>query len=202
MPTGYTAELCEKDVPFERFVMTCARAMGACVTMRESGLDVPIPRKLEPSDYHREHIEMAKTQLARLRSMTLNEAKAEAKKQYEIAMAEDERVIQERMKTRGRLLAMRAKVADWCPPTSEHEGLKEFMIQQLDETIRYDGAPWTPQAKLLSGEEWLENQLKSVERTLAYHADEYRKEVERTNERNQWIEDLRNSLGLAHQRRT
>ncbi|KKK60691.1 hypothetical protein LCGC14_3021870, partial [marine sediment metagenome] len=31
MPTGYTA--CIKDgISFEKFVMQCARAMGACVT--------------------------------------------------------------------------------------------------------------------------------------------------------------------------
>jgi hypothetical protein len=41
MPTGYTAAIGE-GIEFDKFVMQCARAMGACVMMR----DEPIGPKL------------------------------------------------------------------------------------------------------------------------------------------------------------
>lgn len=68
MPTGYTADL-TLDTPFERFAMRCARAMGACVMMRDDPMDAPIPDKWEPDDYYRKRLEDAKAKLAAAEEM-------------------------------------------------------------------------------------------------------------------------------------
>jgi len=44
MPTGYTAEIYEgeKEVTFEKFALTCARAFGACITIRDEPMSASI----------------------------------------------------------------------------------------------------------------------------------------------------------------
>lgn len=46
MPTGYTADLMEKGMEFKPFVLQCARAFGALITMRDDSLDAPSPKSL------------------------------------------------------------------------------------------------------------------------------------------------------------
>ena len=36
MPSGYTSRSCEGEQPFEKFVLQCARAFGACVMQRDA----------------------------------------------------------------------------------------------------------------------------------------------------------------------
>lgn len=50
MPTGYTADI-KDGISFETYAMNCARAFGACVSLRDkpSGGKV-IPDAFEPSD--------------------------------------------------------------------------------------------------------------------------------------------------------
>lgn len=47
----------------------------------------------------------------------------------------------------------------WQPPTDDHMGLKEFMIQQIEESIKFDCASYAEDRvsmiRLLSGDEWL-----------------------------------------------
>ena len=53
---------------FKSFAMTCARAMGACVTIRDEPFDAPIPT-IKPSDYNAkaklEAIELGQSTIAR-----------------------------------------------------------------------------------------------------------------------------------------
>ncbi len=46
----------------------------------------------------------------------------------------------------------------------------------------------------VSGVIWLEEQKAKATKDLAYHTDERRKEIERTESRNRWLSDLRVSL--------
>jgi len=50
MPTGYTLDLYDgKNITFKEFVMKCAGAFGALISMKDESLDAPIPEHLEPS---------------------------------------------------------------------------------------------------------------------------------------------------------
>lgn len=46
MPTGCTAKLHEDDQSFRDFALTCARAFGATIAMREEPLDAPPSERL------------------------------------------------------------------------------------------------------------------------------------------------------------
>jgi len=53
MPTGYTYPVVEgKITEFSDFALSCARAFGALITMRDDPHDTPIPETFEPSDYN------------------------------------------------------------------------------------------------------------------------------------------------------
>jgi hypothetical protein len=59
MPTGYTADI-KNGISFKTFAMNCARAFGACVTLRdEPGGGDKIPEAFEASTYHAQQVEKA-----------------------------------------------------------------------------------------------------------------------------------------------
>jgi hypothetical protein len=195
MPTGYTAAVCDgKVTDFNTFAMRCARNFGALVLMREEAFDAPIP-EFQPSAYNIEGLKKAQAELAAVMAMSPAECDQAAEEDYRKALSDRQRYEGECKVIRDRLQAMRAKVADWEPPTSEHVGLKEFMIQQLDETVSFDGTPYhSDSPKRMSAKEWMAKQVNELTRTLAYHTEENRKEIERTNGRNTWVAQLRASL--------
>jgi hypothetical protein len=92
---------------------------------------------------------------------------------------------------------MRSKVADWQPPRTDHQGLKDFMIEQLDQTISFDGKPgdfYLEKAVRVSGAQWRSDKLQEITRSIEYHTKEQKSEVERVATRNKWVADLRKSL--------
>jgi hypothetical protein len=68
MPTGYTAAI-KDGISFQQFAMACARAFGALVMMRDEPSSAPIP-DFQPSNFHVEHLELARAELARLQALT------------------------------------------------------------------------------------------------------------------------------------
>lgn len=194
MPTGYTAELCEKDVPFEKFALDCARAFGALILMRDEPKDAKIPDKFEPNDYNAKALAKAKKELSALKAMTLDVAKQSAADEHRKAVREYDKHVSEVKATANRLHAMRSKVADWTPPSPDHQGLKDFMIEQIDTTLKHDGRVWRDVPVLMSGKAWLESNIEAAERSVQYHMEEARKEVERAEGRTLWVKQLRASL--------
>ena len=92
------------------------------------------------------------------------------------------------------------KVEVWEVPTPDHVKLKEFCINQLNESMEYgftdeDLDKYYPlEIAKPSIEEWLEINIGKCEKEIEYHTKEWEKEVERTNERNNWINQLKDSL--------
>lgn len=197
MPTGYTEELYKKEIPLEKFIMTCARACGPCISMRDMSLSAKIPEKFEVNDYHQKESEKANATIERLSAMTTQECEAAAEKEYKNAKAMNEKAKIEREELRDRLMVMRAKVADWKPPTKDHEGLKKFMIGQLDDAIKYDATPWDIEIKKRTAAAWRSESLAEARDEQKYHATEYKKEVENVAFSNKWIAELRANLGIG-----
>lgn len=89
--------------------------------------------------------------------------------------------------------AMIAQVEAWA---TKAEGIRDFMLQQLRESIEWDCSDRHEREapERLTGEVWRAAKLKRASRDLGYHENERAKEIERTNERNRWLADLRASL--------
>jgi len=194
MPTGYTLDLYDgKDLTFEEFALKCARAFGALISMRDKLIDAPIPEKFEPSDYHLKELEKAKKRLEEIKGWDEEKAEQEAERAYKEALKKREETIKKNELIRKRYEDMLLEVQKWKPPTPDHEGLKKFMIQQLEESIEFDCfIPEMPQ--YLSGEEFREQQIKKALNDIEYHGKEYVEEVNRVYEKNKWLFLLRESL--------
>ena len=196
MPTGYTADLHDgKPQTFKQFVIQCARNFGACIEMRDEPWDKPIPDAFPYNDYHDKQLERAREELADAESMTLAQAEARAMDDYDRAVKAHRDGIDRCNAIRERYTNMLDQVNRWNPPTPEHQGLKDFMIQQLTESIGWDckiypeGFPEKQTAK-----KWLDELIERRRRDVAYHMEGAAKERARVDGNNRWVKDLRKSL--------
>jgi len=198
MSTGYTNDI-KKGISFEEFAITCARAFGACVSLKDNSLDTPIPKKFEPSKYHLKQIEEIKKQIIILNKMNIKIANKKANDEYlkEIKRCDD--MVIDNTNLLQKYQEMLKKVIAWKPPTKNHFELKEFMKKQIDDSIDFDCDISYYENKKnkinkLNGEQWKEEQLKLLNSNLKYHTEEYKKEVERAKNNTKWIVQLRKSL--------
>jgi len=196
MPTGYTAGI-EKGISFNKFVTGCARAFGACITMRDDSSNTKIPESFKPSDYHVKALKKASADLKLLQSMTTAATEKEAEKDFKIEVKERQKSIEKNNKLLSKYQDMLQKVNRWQPPTPKHVGLKDFMAKQISESIDWDcdnGYYADNPSKRLSGHEWLSKEVSKALRDISYHETENQKEIERSNGRTDWVQQLRESL--------
>lgn len=198
MPTGYTHNVGEgKLTEFPAFAMQCARAFGAMISMRDDPADAPIPDSFEASDYYGDRIVERQAELDRLRTMSPAEIAAAAAEALEDARATHEGYIAERRQTRARYEAMLAKVLEWEPPTPDHIGLKDFMSDQLRQSIDFDCSEkylTPPHPAEYTPAKWHERAAAEAARSLAYSISSQADERRRAEERTAWVKALRASL--------
>lgn len=196
MPTGYTAFIEDGKITTAKdFLMLCARAFDATVEMREEPLSKPIPEKLEPSDYHTKSLESARKRLEQLRVMTEDEIGAEIESEHTRRVEEKRKSQEKNRELKSRYMEILRDVTSWTPPTSEHEGLKKFAVEQIEMCL--PETSWGMSESLPEKEtpaQWTERNLASCLRDIEYHEKEERKEAERCDKRNKWLRDLRESL--------
>jgi hypothetical protein len=198
MPTGYTADI-KNGITFEKFVMNCARAFGACLPMRDDPQGTTIPDKFEPSDYHPERLKEIHSELNKIDEITEKEAETFAQQEYENEIERCRKYIEEYNKLEDQYRTMLSKVKAWQPPTEDHIELKKFMIEQINSSIKFDCSTKyyikkLEEIKPLTGIKWLDKERKILLKDLDYHSREWTKEKERINGRNEWVKQLRESL--------
>jgi len=194
MPTGYTHDI-PTGITFRQFALNCARAFGANVTMRDEPSDKPI-EVYEPSDYHAKQVETATAEMIRLKALDVEAITSERDAEYQSSMESWNQGKANEEKQEASYRAMLAQVDVWTPPTSEHNGIKKFMVEQITESIRFDCSGdyfKTPPAKH-DPMTWWANKIAKTQRDIEYHSDENDKEIKRTNERNAWNAALIESL--------
>jgi hypothetical protein len=193
MPTGYTAAVSDgKITELKDFIWQCARAMGALVMMRDEPSDAPIPEKFEPSPYYKDKFDEAKKELDELLAMAPGDLSAAAIADFDERVQSWRQSEQRKLNQIERYRAMIAKVEAWKPPSCDHVGLKDFMLQQLSESIRFDtDFKPAPEPKPTTGEEWRAKRLKELTWGADYYAKNHAREVERVNSRNEWLAQLR-----------
>jgi hypothetical protein len=197
MPTGYTHAVADGTVTdFSTFALRCARGMGALILMRDDPMDAPIPESFEPSDFYAKALTDARERLAWLESIAAaggETVEADAANTKALAAWETRRA--ERRASGDNYRAMLTKALAWTPPTLDHVGLKDLMVQQLQESLKWDcNDTYDEQPALLTGAEWLATETSRTTRNIARYEEEVAKEVERTASRNKWLADLRVSL--------
>lgn len=194
MPTGYTAAI-KDGISFEQFATSCARAFGALVMMRDEPGNAPIPDRFEPSDFYQKNMESKRAELDRLMAFTTTDIEREAEAEYQAELAEHERCLRDASNLREAYEAMLAKAKAWTPPTSEHVGLRDFMVEQITQSISLDcDTSYYKAPERIVPAQWIADKIADARESLARYENEHRKEVELTEVRNQWLRALRDSL--------
>jgi hypothetical protein len=196
MPTGYTVDI-KNGIDFKTFALNCARAFGACVTLKDApaGGDC-MPQAFKPSDYHLKAVEFARSELAALEAMDSSQLEYKATEEWANSETDRRARLAKKRKLLELYVSMLSKVRLWVPPTSEHVGLKEFMQKQIEASIDWDcgGGHDNTQAVLMTGAEWAASRRARLTRDVEYHEREHAAEVSRCEGRTAWVQALRDSL--------
>jgi len=138
MPTGYTTRIIDGDITtFEEFAKLCARAFGATIHMRDENLDKEYEPRI-PSDYYSRVIAETKEEIERIKNSTDEEIKLDILNKYNKDLLYHKNKIEEIERHASSLTPMLEKAQSYVPPTEEHIGIREFMIEQLRQTIDRD----------------------------------------------------------------
>jgi len=205
MPTGYTAGIINGTTEtFQDFAKQCMRAFGACIHMRDENANIEYEPRI-PSDYHLKGLEEAKENLkiaetftdADLIEMRIKELK-ESKKHHLESIAKTKAA-------RVKLEEFLAKAIRFKAPTPEHEGLRRFMIEQIQSTIDFDGKTDFHDKALPEIEIELKNidanqirftLIADANKDIAYHLKGHKEELKRCADSNEWVRTLLAALPL------
>jgi hypothetical protein len=203
MPTGYTAGILDgKITTFSQFAKQCMRAFGATIHMRDDDMDAEYVKRT-PSEYHIKEIEKAKQLLRDAETLSdetiiaNKRAELEENKKYHIERIEKAKIAAKSLN------AILKDVMAWQPPTSEHTGIKNFMIEQIQTTIDHDGSSDYNEDQLskievelltLNAKSIREGMIAKAKKDFKYHTKEYNEDVKRCEKSNQWVTDLIDSL--------
>ncbi len=198
MPTGYTAAIAD-GITFQQFALSCARAFGALIMMRDDPSDAPIPESFEPSNHHVEGLAKAKRRLEALYAMTSEERELATRAHIAEQTAYHSAEIAKNEALAAKYRDMLDCVLAWEAPSKDHDGLKRFMVEQITESIGFDCNSAYHENLLaeigsLTAEEWLGKEVRSAQWEVEYHEKGQREELERVGGRNLWIQQLRESL--------
>ena len=206
MPTGYTAGIIDgKTETFQDFAKQCMRAFGATIHMRDEDMDKEYEPRT-PSDYHTKALKRAKEKLKQAETFTDTELIEMRTKELEESKKHHLESIAKTKIARAKLEEFLAKAIEFKAPTPEHEGLRQFMIEQLQSTIDFDGKTDYYDKALLQVEIELKNidanQIRSTliadaNKDIAYHLKEHKAELKRCAESNAWVETLLGSLACV-----
>lgn len=190
MATGYTYKI-KDGITFKQFIMECSKAFGACISLRDSNNE--IPEEFPVSTYHLEQLEIYNKKLEDFKKMIKDDYEKEAQNLYDKNIEYYEKSIKEDALVKQKYEQMLQKVKEWEPPTSNHVHLKDFMIQQITDSIKFDFHLREKPIKL-SGKDWAKEEIKKILYDIEYHSKHYKEDLEITERNNKWINELRNSL--------
>jgi len=193
MPTGYTYDI-PKGQSFEDFILGCARAFGALVMMRDEPAGTPIPHEFAPDDYYTKAVREAEIAVESMRQRTDAEWREAHVRYMDETRAANALRCEEKEAQRGAYARMLEKAQQWTPPTPEHSGLKSFMIEQIQSSVKFDcgslyQAPVEEDFEAWRAHEFL-NAKQELERDRKNLDDQKRRAAERTA----WVRALRDSI--------
>lgn len=203
MPTAYTQKILSGEISnFKDFAKLCTRAF--LIQMRDESFDAPY-KKREPTDYHIKAIELAQKKLKDIKTQSDKEI-IDARRQELLKSKEWHlKNIKETGDAREKLEGILWDAEAYKPPTDNHNGIKDFIIEQLKGTIKFDGDPEYSINEIKRINKQLKNIDKHVDairseikvqctKDIAYHTEQHEAELKRCKESNQWYDDFINSL--------
>ena len=196
MPTGYTHDIEKDDFTFEEFALSCAKAFGACISMRDLPINTPIPDEFKAEPYYQDKILETQKQIEKHLNLTLEDWVELCNKDFEQKESHRIKSLNKNTKLLDNYKNMLGKVKDWNPPSSEHIGLKEFMTKQIEESIDFDCSIeyYSKPTVKVSVDIFKSETMTKLYKDLGYYTKNNEEEIKRVSQRNLWIKQLRDSL--------
>jgi hypothetical protein len=204
MPTGYTAGIIDGEITtFEEFATRCTRAFGATIHMRDDSLDSPYEPRT-PSEYYVNSLQSQREELEKMESLTDEEIVQEFETSAKENLDYHEKALEKRKVNLEKLNSILSSAKAWVPPTEEHEGLRTFMIEQIESTIKMDGDPSYHVNNIVQIKQemdggidtkiYREKRIKEIKDRILYFEAEHQKELVRCKQSNDWMEKFFGSI--------
>lgn len=194
MPTGYTAPVMDGEVTELRdYLLLIARAFGGFIHQRDEGSDVP-PRAPEFDSYHARSLPGAKADLQRYQQMTLEQAEKLQDEEIAATLKRNEESVAKAAVISHRYEHMIEQVDKWQPPTEEHEGIKKLALEQLHDSIKFDGTGYIVATERLPAQRWLDIKIAKARESVERHTEGLRKDKISHAKRVAWVETFFASL--------
>lgn len=201
MPTGYTADFETKDVSFTDFVWHCARGFGAFSHMRDD-FNQPLNYPNINCDHYDNEISKYQKELLYFDQISDDDLRASLVSETEKNIKFFAERVAEKVKLSLKYNDMLDKVNNWNPPTSNHIGLKSFMIEQLKTSIDFDcnikfDLSQIEDLKLKSSIDldiYRKNKINEIKLRMQRCMDYRKSDLERNRNNCQWISELNNSV--------
>lgn len=201
MPTGYTCKIQNGEITeVKDYILECARGFGVsnCI-IKENG---KVRIKFQEADnYYLDSLDEYKKKLDELNQLTDEEIQKIIDEKYQNKLKELDEGLEKFKKEKQRYLDMLGKVNDWQPPTNNHNRLKEFAKEQLEESLEFDCSDITKNYYLTKPNKETVKEYRNHEKSFLVESIErsalrYKQELERVDFNNNWIKNLVDSLGV------
>lgn len=201
MPSGYTEGILSGTInDLNDFIWMCARGFGAFITQKDN-IDEPPILKEKPNPYYKNKIKQLLNEQQKYNEYTDNDWQKEYFKYIEDQLKDIDDNIKEKIESKEKYENILNQVKEWIPPNENFHKLKSFMINQIEESIDFDcdTSFWQERKNKISNlklEQYKRNVLNDINESLISNKEYYDEEVQRVKERNQWKQQLIESIGL------
>lgn len=184
----------KREISLEEFAWNCAKAFSPLMYTREDS-NAGIKIKFPPDPWYEKCVDRALADLSSAEKFTLEQAARAAQVDYDRAVHDEKVTTAKNAAVKARYEAMLAKALAWQPPTSDHSGLKDFMIEQLTVSMKHDCShtPYTP--VLQSAEEYRADAVKFAQEQVASAKKSHAEHLAHCKFNEAWIWALCTSLG-------
>ena len=190
MQTGYTDYIKDGKITSGKdFLKLCTRAFGVAIDLKDESLDVPTPNCFEPHPYYEEAYKESLKSREKIYNMTLEEVKKDIISKYNDNKGIVENILKKYKDEDEKYLKVRKEVEEWIPPTSEHENLKKFCLEQIDMSLNTYLYKWCE--KDINKE--LDTSDDAIREYINILKDDANKQVKRTYEK--WQAELKRVEG-------
>lgn len=202
MPTGYTAYIKDgKITSGKEFLKLCTRAFGIAVDLKDESLDVPTPNHFEPHPYYEKAYKDSLVSREKAYSMTLEEVKEDIISKYNDNKGRAEKILEKYKDEDKKYLKVREEVEKWIPPTSEHENLKKFCLEQIDMSLNTGLYEWYEKdinKELDTSDDTIKKYIDilrdNADKQVKRRYEKYQEELKRVEEKNLWMKQFLDSL--------
>lgn len=197
MPSGYTEPvLTGKITEFRDFALDCSRAFGARVMERDNGMDAQWePRTID--EYYITRLNESIQKLNELTARTPEQWTTAHVKACEERFAYLQDTLAKAETAKARYSKMLVFAEDYVAPSADHENFKQFMVEQLVESMKFDVyKPHVSDTDVdrLTVEQFRDQKIAQVRKDISYYAKEIEEDADRVIGSNNWMYQLFTSL--------